>query len=442
MVVSLLEVVGHEMYNRFFSPRYRETGYNRSSSHNLRGDCSTMSNSVPDEGEVTIAAHRDAEFETLCAHWGEDRALYRGAVVPPIYQNSLFTYPDFNTRFEQLGNPDNYDYTRYSNPTTEIAEAKIAALEGGEKARCFGSGMGAISGAILSCVKAGDHVVCVDSIYGPTRLFLVNYLNRFQVETTFVDGVDPLEWQSACRPNTRVFMLESPSSLIMRQQDLGAVAAIARERGISTICDNSWASPLFQRPIEFGIDIVVHSATKYLAGHSDIVAGVAVGRADRLQRMVEQEGCLLGAVLDPFAAWLLIRGIRTLPIRMERHERSARTIATRLAEHPAVSRVFYPGLAQDSQGDLTRRQLRGCSGLLTIQLADRRKQAMATFVDRLKYFGIGCSWGGFESLVVPVTVLAKRIDEVGGDVWLARLHIGLEGVEDLWDDLAHALASN
>ena len=261
-----------------------------------------MSQSLPPDKASAADALHHADFETLCAHWGEDRAAYKGAVTPPIFQNSLFTYPDCETRMENWGDPGVYDYTRYSNPTTEIVEAKIAALEAGEKARCFGSGMAAISGAIFSSVKSGDHIVCVDSIYGPARVFLTEYLPRFQVETTFVDGADPNDWSSACRPNTAVFMLESPSSMVFHQQDLRAVANIARKRGVVTICDNSWSSPYFQRPLEFGIDIVVHSATKYLAGHSDIVAGVVVGKADRMQRMVEREGCLLGAVLDPFAA--------------------------------------------------------------------------------------------------------------------------------------------
>jgi cystathionine beta-lyase len=399
-----------------------------------------MSSSLPPDPASTANARREAGFETLCAHWGEDRAAYQGAVIPPIYQNSLFTYPDCETRFEHWGEPGVYDYTRYSNPTTDIVEAKIAALEGGEKARCFGSGMGAISAAIFSCVKAGDHIVCVDSIYGPTRVFLTDYLARFQVETTFVDGADAPEWEDACRPTTTVFMLESPSSMIMRQQDLAAVAKIAKARGISTICDNSWASPFFQSPLQFGIDLVVHSATKYLAGHSDVVAGVAVGQADRMQRMVEREGCLLGAVLDPFASWLLLRGIRTLPIRMERHCESARKIAHLLSEHPAVARVFYPGQPGDPQEDLTRRQLRGTSGLLSLLLKDNRKESVFRFVNRLKYFGIGCSWGGFESLVVPSPTPANRAGGSGTEtLWLVRLHIGLETADDLWADLAQAL---
>src|SRR5579883_2156992 len=271
------------------------------------------------------------DFETLCAHWGEDPSRQRGAVIPPIYQNSLFTFPDAETWALPRGDESAYyDYTRVSNPTTDIAEAKIAVLEKGERARCFGSGMGAISAAILSCVKTGDHVIAPRTVYGPTRQFLLDYLTRFQISTTLIDGDDPQEWADACQPDTTLLFLESPSSVVMKQQDLAAVAQIANARGASTICDNSWASPYFQNPLALGVDLVLHSATKYLGGHSDIVAGVVVGNAERMRKLTYNEGALLGAVLDPFAAWLLIRGLRTLPIRMERHQQSARRIATAL----------------------------------------------------------------------------------------------------------------
>ncbi|HZT41753.1 MAG TPA: PLP-dependent aspartate aminotransferase family protein [Chthonomonadaceae bacterium] len=384
-------------------------------------------------------------FETLCAHWGENPARYQGAVIPPIYQNSLFTFPNsaaWGAILEHdLEEEQVFAYTRSSNPTTAIAEAKIAALERGQKARCFGSGMGAISAAILSCVRAGAHVVAPDSAYGPTHRFLADYLSRFGVEVTFVDGCDPQEFADAARPNTTLFYLESPSSLVFRQQDLAAVAAIARERGIATICDNSWASPYFQNPLAFGIDLVVHSATKYLGGHSDIVAGVVAGSAERIDALSSEEGSLLGATLDPFAAWLLIRGLRTLPLRMERHQQSARRITCALQEHPDVAAVFYPGLPSDPQADLTRRQLRGTSGLFSLQLKQPGRDAAYRFVDSLHYFGIGCSWGGFESLALPISRPAPALGESGDEPrWLIRLHIGLENSDDLWTDLESALS--
>jgi len=205
---------------------------------------------------------KDPGFETICAHLGEDRALYEGAVSPPIFQTSLFVSPDAET-FVNRGKPESgvYDYTRIANPTTDILQAKLAALERTESARCFGSGMAAVTASIQHCVQAGDHIVAVDTIYGPTRAFLTGYVNRFGVETTFVPGAEVCQFEEALRPNTRLIYVESPSSLVFNLQDLRSVARLGRERGITTAVDNSWSSPYFQNPIELGIDLVVHSAT-------------------------------------------------------------------------------------------------------------------------------------------------------------------------------------
>ncbi len=402
-------------------------------------------------------------FETICAHLGENPADHHGAVVPPIYQTSLFTFPDCDARTHNYApvTPDaedktgkantaqnragggvsaQYDYSRVCNPTTDIVEAKIAALEGGEQARCFGSGMGAISAAILSCVKAGDHIIAPETVYGPTRVFLQNYLQRFNISVTFVEGTDVQHWADALRPQSTLLYLESPSSVLMKQQDLSAVAALARAQGASTICDNSWASPIFQNPLLLGVDLVAHSATKYLGGHSDILAGVVVGSKERMHKITFDEGCLLGAVLDPFAAWLLLRGLRTLPIRMQAHQTSARRIVSALSEHPAVAEVYYPGLSDDAQAALTHRQLRGTSGLLSFALKEQSKARTHHVVDTLRYFGIGCSWGGFESLALPFHVSPNAMGDPNGEGrWLIRLHIGLENIEDLWNDLEAAL---
>jgi cystathionine gamma-lyase len=382
--------------------------------------------------------NRQPRFETICAHWAEDPARYQGAVIPPIYQNSLFTAPNCAARYDSPAE-DYYDYPRVANPTTEIAEAKIAALEGGQKARGFGSGMAAISAAILACVQTGDHVIAVETIYGPTRQFLTEYGARFGFDVTFIPGDDPQQFADALQPNTTLIYLESPSSLVFRQQDLAAVAALAQSRGIATICDNSWASPYFQNPLDFGIDLVVHSATKYLGGHSDIVAGVVVGNEERMTRLITREGYLLGATLDPFAAWLLLRGLRTLALRMERHQQTATLLTRRLLEHPSVAFVLYPGLPTDSQPELTRRQLRGTSGLFSFALKENTKAAAYHFVDRLRYFGIGCSWGGFESLALPMRISPHMLPGLTEPRWIVRAHLGLENAEDLWKDIENAL---
>ncbi len=405
-------------------------------------------------------------FETICAHLGENPADHKGAVVPPIYQTSLFTFPDCDTRTRNYapvsdfpndaqeetagsqaaksraggGVSAQYEYSRVCNPTTDIVETKIAALEGGEQARCFGSGMGAISAAILSCVKSGDHIIAPETVYGPTRSFLQNYLRRFNISVTFVEGTDVQHWADALKPETTLLYLESPSSVLMKQQDLGAVAGLARAHGASTICDNSWATPIFQNPLLLGVDLVAHSATKYLGGHSDIVAGVVVGSKERLHKMTFDEGCLLGAMLDPFAAWLLLRGLRTLPIRMQAHQASARRLASALSEHHAVAEVYYPGSRHDAQPTLTHKQLRGTSGLLSFALKEQSKARTHHVVDTLHHFGIGCSWGGFESLALPFHVSPTALgDPSGQSRWLIRLNIGLENVEDLWNDLEAAL---
>jgi cystathionine beta-lyase/cystathionine gamma-synthase len=226
--------------------------------------------------------------------------------------------------------------------------------------------------------------------------------------------------------------------LVFRQQDLRAVAGIAAERGILTVIDNSWASPYFQNPTEFGIDLVLHSGTKYLGGHSDIVAGVVMGSRAHIDSLKVREGELFGGILDPFAAWLMLRGLRTLPVRLDRHQETALEIARFLEGHPAVSRVHYPGLRSDPQYELSRRQLRGESGLLSFELKRGTKEAACAVVDGLHYFGIGVSWGGFESLAIPITL--PDDGRAGEPSWGIRLHAGLETADDLLEDLHEALS--
>lgn len=376
-------------------------------------------------------------FETLCAHAGEEPSRYLGAPVPPIYQNSLFASPNVEAFLNRgARHPEAYDYSRVANPTTDVLEAKLAALEGTEAARCFASGMAAVSAAILHCVRAGDHLVAPDTVYGPTRKLLSEYLPRYGVSTTYVRGTDPQQFADVLQPNTRLIYLESPSSLVFELQDLAAVAALARERGIATAVDNSWASPYFQNPASFGIDLIIHSATKYLGGHSDLVAGVVLGSHERMRELGAWEGQLLGGMLDPFAAWLMLRGVRTLPVRMDRHQRSACALAQYLEAHPKVARVYYPGLASHPQHQLARQQMRGTSGLLSLQLVEPGLEPVRRVVDSLQYFGIGVSWGGFESLAIPVMLPGPHAAD---PAWGIRLHIGLETLDNLQADLDAAL---
>jgi cystathionine beta-lyase len=375
-------------------------------------------------------------FETICIHYAEDRETQHGAAAPPLYQCSTFSYPDAELFTQRQGESQRFDYTRVSNPTTQILERKIAQLEHGDSCRAFGSGMAAISAAILSCVKAGDHIITIDSVYGPTRTFLKEYMPKFNVETTFVRGTEIEHFESALRPNTKLIYVESPSSLIFELQDLTAVAELAKSRGIKTICDNSNATPFFQNPIDFGIDIVVHTATKYIGGHSDLVAGMVIGSKTHMEKLAKQEGELFGGVCDPFAAWLMLRGLRTLSLRLERHQRSAAHIARFLETDARIQRVMYSGLESHPQVAIAKHQMRGHSGLISFIPRENSRERVFQIVNALRYFCIAVSWGGYESLAIPHEFTDPASGKPG---WLIRLSVGLESVEDLKADLYTAL---
>ncbi len=388
-----------------------------------------------------IERHRqrfaEAGFETIAAHFGEDRAGQKGAAAPPIYQASTFVYPNaaaFESRL--AGDSPYYDYTRVGNPTTAILEAKLARLERGEWARCFASGMGAVSACVNACVFAGAHVVATGQCYWPARTYLREYMNRFGVEVTFVEGVAVADFEAALRPNTKLLYLESPTSGMMEVPEIAPLTRLARGRGITTVFDNSWASPYFQNPLEAGVDLVLHSATKYLGGHSDLVAGAVMGRDAQLCAKINREAELVGATIDPFCAWLMLRGLRTLALRMEQHQRSGLRIAEFLAEHPAVARVNHPGLPSHPQHAVARRQLRGFGGLFSVQLREQSREATHRVMDALRLFSIGVSWGGHESLVVGGNFLGGAGQ---APVWALRLHVGLESTDDLIADLKQAL---
>lgn len=370
--------------------------------------------------------------ETICQHLAEDYR-FEGAVVAPIFQNSLFVHLEAEKFHNRQNDPTRFDYTRVANPTTDIAEQKIAALEKTDKCRLFTSGMAAITAAIMSCTKAGDHIVCTSFAYGPTKQFLTDYFPRFGVTTTFVDGTNLNAIEEAIQPNTTLIFLESPGTFYFQIQDLEAISALAKSRGISTIIDNSNASPIFQNPHAFGIDLVAHTVTKYLGGHSDIVAGAICGSQDRMHKLIHNEGVLLGANMDPFAAWLLTRSLRTLSIRMERHQQSAIKVANYLENHPNVERVWYPGLASHPGQELIKKQMRGTSGLLSFEPKKQTKEFAFQFCDNLKLFQMGPSWGGHESLAIPLY-------DPDRDKWFFRLSIGLENVEDLLEELDRELA--
>jgi len=385
------------------------------------------------------------ELHYILNHLGEDRQSHRGAVSPPIYQTANFCFDDIPAMREALGDElNNAFYTRGNNPTVEILRRKLAALEGAEDALAFSSGSGAVSAAVMALVKQGDHVICVNKPYSWTRVLIRDLLPRFGVETTFVDGTDTDNFANAIQSNTRLILVESPNSMTFEQQDLAAVARLARSRGITTLCDNSWASPLHQSPLALGIDLVAHSATKYLNGHSDVVAGAVCGSAELVRRIFRGPYMTLGAVLSPHDAWLMIRGMRTLEVRMAKVEQTTRELVAYLQSHPKVTQLFLPGSVGDPQQALTQSQLSGCSGLLSIRVAAADLEAVERFCAHLKCFLLACSWGSYESLAFPVACLLNADNYASSPRMLPfdliRLSVGLEPANALIADLEGALA--
>jgi len=385
---------------------------------------------------------RSLDLSHLLNHLGEDRERGFDAVVPPIVQSGNFTYPTVAEMRRTVQHEfDRPLYTRGFNPTVAMVRRKIAALEHAEDALLFSSGSAAIAAAVIGFVKAGDHIVCVHKPYSWTRKLLVELLARFDVAHTFVDGTDPENFRRAVRPNTTFFITESPNSLTFELQDLAAVAAIARGNGIVTLCDNSYNSPLFQNPIDLGIDMVAHSATKYLNGHSDVVAGALAGSAKHMRQVMAREFMTLGAAPSPHDAWLLMRGLRTLELRVNRSADSAEQVARFLEAHPKVKRVHWPGLESHPQHALAKRQMKRVAGLMTIELDAPDEEAVERFCDNLRTFLIAVSWGGYESLQWPVCAL-KGPSGYYTDLpfTMVRLYIGLEDPKALIADLENALA--
>ena len=330
-------------------------------------------------------------------------------------------------------------YTRGLNPTVRMFEEMLAKLEGAEDAIGFASGMSAISSAVLSFVEPGDRIVAVRHIYPDAFRLFGTFFKRMRIEVTYVDGRDE-EAVARALPGAKLFYMESPTSWVMETHDVGALAALAKARGIPTIIDNSWASPIFQRPLSLGVDLVVHSASKYLGGHSDVVAGVVAGSQELIGRIRGEAYPYLGGKLSPFDAWLLIRGLRTLPIRMKAHQQSGLEIARRLQDHPIVEKVCHPGLANQLPRGLT-----GTSGLFSFVF--REGIDIRAFADRLQLFKLGVSWGGHESLIVPGEVVLQQKAQPNSAMAFGvhprsvRLHVGLEGTEALWSDLEAAIAA-
>jgi cystathionine beta-lyase/cystathionine gamma-synthase len=372
---------------------------------------------------------------------GEDDWGELNPVSPPIYQTSNFyfhTVEQFRTAITT--ERENWIYSRGNNPTTNLLCRKLAALEGAEDALVFGSGMAAISAAILANVKTGDHIVSVRSPYSWTdTLMNRNILPKFGIEVTMVNGSNFEEITNAVKSNTTVIYLESPNSWTFELQDLEATGKYAREKGITTIIDNSYSTPLFQQPISFGIDLVVHTASKYMGGHSDIVAGVCCGSKARIDAIFQNEFLTLGGIMSPMNAWLILRGLRTLPLRMDRVSGSTEQVISYLSAHPKVRKVYYPFHPSHSQFELARKQMKKGSGLFTIQTVTEDTEAIERFCNALTYWRMAVSWGGFESLIIPSCTFVRSGLYSSLPANLIRFSVGLEEPDSLISDLKKCL---
>lgn len=371
---------------------------------------------------------------------GEDREKYFNATTPPIIQSSNFVFPKVSQMREALKLESSVPfYTRGCNPTVEMLNKKMAALEHAEAALSFGSGSAAVSAAIMANVQAGDHIICVQKPYSWTYKLLTLLLARFGITATFVDGTKAKNFESAILPNTKVIFLESPNSFTFEQQDIEAVAKIAKKHNVVTILDNSYASPLNQQPILMGVDITVHSATKYICGHSDAVAGVLCGSQAMIDKIFAAEFMTLGGVISPFNAWLLLRGLRTLPIRLKRVAKTTKKIIKFLKSQPKVTHIYYPHDKKNPQYKLAKKQLKQGGGQFSI-LIKADLQETEKFCDNLNRFLMGASWGGYESLIYPACAMydSANYGKTTLPHNIIRFYIGLEEPEVLIEDLKQA----
>ncbi|MBI4166433.1 MAG: PLP-dependent transferase [Acidobacteria bacterium] len=385
------------------------------------------------------------EFATLAVHAGEAPCPATGALDTPIYQSTTFVAADSDEMSAvYAGEKFGYMYTRYGNPTVRALEEKLAALEGGEAALAFASGMAGISSAIMGYVKAGDHVVATRMLYGAAYNFLNKKLPRMGAEVTFVPTARVDDLERAIRPNTRVIYFETPSNPTLEVVDIAALAKMAKARGIPTIMDNTFASPALQQPLALGVTVAVHSATKYLCGHGDAMGGIVAGPKDFISELVHEVIRDYGGVISPFNAWLILRGIRTLHLRMPAHCANAQRIAEFLAAHPRIERVHYPGLASHPGHEVARRQMRAFGAMISFE-AKGGYEAGKRVMDRVQLFARAASLGDTRSLIVHSASTSHRAVPraerlaMGITDGLVRLSVGVEAAEDLLADLDQAL---
>jgi cystathionine beta-lyase/cystathionine gamma-synthase len=381
--------------------------------------------------------------ETAAVHGASDLEKKNGPVATPIYQTSTFEVTD-NDEQERVTSTDRY-YTRWGNPTNTVAEQTVAEIEGVEAARTFASGMGAITTTILALLKAGDHIVAQRDIYGGVTKFFSQWLPKMGIETTLVETNDFEQHAQAIRPNTRLLYLESPTNPSLRVVDIKKAAALAKQHKLISMIDSTFATPINQHPAEYGIDLVMHSGTKYLSGHADLTCGVVAGRAELIDEIDESRKSL-GNVMDPHAAWMLIRGLKTLAVRVARQNENALRVAEFLEQHAKVRRVHYPFLKSHPDYAIAREQMTGGSGMVTFEVEGTGEDARRVS-EAMRLFTLATSLGGVESLVsIPVLtshamISAEQRAKMGVTEQMVRLSVGIENADDLIADLEHALTA-
>jgi cystathionine gamma-lyase len=375
-------------------------------------------------------------FGTLAIHAGQQPEETTGAIMPPIFQTSTYVQP-------KLGEPKGgYEYARVQNPTREAMERNIAALESGAHGMAFASGMAAIA-AIVQRLSAGDHVIYEENVYGGTHRFFDKVMRRFGLDFTAVDSSDAQRVEDAIKPNTRLIHLETPTNPMMKLCDLAAIADIAGRHDCHVVVDNTFASPYNQRPLEHGAHMVVHSSTKYLNGHSDVVGGIVVTNDDGIAEELRFLQKAAGAVPGPWDSWLVLRGTKTLHVRMETHNRNGMRIAEHLAQHSGIEKVFYPGLSDHPQHALAKRQMKGFTGMISLELGSLERATKV--VQRTKLFSLAESLGGVESLIGHPAIMTHASvpkdmrERMGISDGLIRLSVGIEDVDDLLEDIDNAL---
>ncbi|MYL62746.1 methionine gamma-lyase [Bacillus hwajinpoensis] len=387
----------------------------------------------------------EQRFETKTIHDGYDSKSHHNSLASPIYQTSTFTFETAEAGERRFaGEEPGYIYSRLGNPTVRMLEERIASLENAEGGLAFGSGMAAVSAVLMYLVKSGDHILCSEGVYGCTFGLLKMLEEKFAIEHDLLPLDSFEQVQQAIRPNTTVIYIETPINPTLKLIDLEMISSVAKEKGITVVVDNTFSTPYLQRPLEFGCDIVLHSATKYIGGHGDVVAGLVVSDKKTITAIAKSTQKDIGGILSPFDAWLLLRGLKTLPIRMDRHCSNAHTIVQKLIEHPSVTNVMYPGREESPSYLIAQKQMKSPGGLISFEINGGKLEAQ-NFMNRLGMIKIAVSLGDAETLIQhPATMTHAVVPEeerkrMGISESLIRLSIGLEAWEDIWRDIEQAL---